>query len=143
MSALDRWAEAFEADAAGRSELLKTVIRESELPPIVKERLEHRIDQTPMRKLGRKLAPRDAYDATPRIAQLCTSYETYHRLIESGASDREAETEARRLCEMSDEKFLELIRGGNSRVNPILRKKGTLRSRKSSVANIPGAISDE
>lgn len=141
-SAFDIWSEAFDADAAGRPGPLAALTRESKgvLPAFAVDRLAHRIEETPMRaKPGRKLAPRNADGATPREAQLCASYETYHALIESGAPDKAAAAEARRSCAMSDDKFLELIRGGNSRVTPILRKRGTLRSKKSGVANISDA----
>ncbi|MBR0717861.1 hypothetical protein [Bradyrhizobium liaoningense] len=144
-SDFDRWDEALDADAKGRPGKLAAIVREFNgiIPSYALERFVYRIEQTPIRKKpGRKLQPRDAHGATPRDAQLCASYETYHDLIDSGTSDKEAEAEARRSCKMSDEQFLELIRGGNSRVTPILRKRGTLRSKKSGVGNICDAISD-
>ncbi|UGX89854.1 hypothetical protein G6321_00002680 (plasmid) [Bradyrhizobium barranii subsp. barranii] len=133
-----------EVDAAGRPGPLAAMVREFNgvIPSYAVERFAYRIEQTPMRqKPGRKPASRDQYGATPRDAQLYASYETYHDLIESGASAKDAEIEARRCCKMSKEQFLELIRGGNSRVTPILRLRGTLRSKKSGVANISNAFS--
>lgn len=135
--------KAFEAAFAGRTGPLVECARQGLLSDAyAREQLAFYIEQSRIQeKPGRKPQPRDKYGATPREAQLCASYETYHGLIESGVSSKEAEAEARRSCEMTDEQFLELVRSGNSRINPYLRKRKTLRSKGSGVANISGAIS--
>ena len=103
------------------------LIHDEPLPIQYRERLAHRILQTPYRALGRPKSSRNEDGATDHIAALVASYEEFWRLIESHAPYDEALKAARELCSTTDTEFAKLIDNKITPVNEIARQRGTFR----------------
>ncbi|WP_156489858.1 hypothetical protein [Bradyrhizobium sp. DOA1] len=112
--------------------MLLTDLLVSQVPAPYREAVRFCLEQSRIQeKPGRKRDPRDKHGATPGLAKKCDAYEKYWNLLDAKVTEAEAAREARAIYgKFTDESWLKLITSRDERANDVLRKRGTLRTKR-------------
>lgn len=127
----EKWSDAFDADAAGRSGPLAAIVRESNgnIPAFVIDRLARRIEQTRYKNTGRPKSWRDKTGSTPAQAAAARGYAIFHDALKHGAQPQAADAKAvngnPQFAKVSKERREKIYRNGVTPINHVTRAIGT------------------